>query len=331
MIQGYDISSFQGQIPEEVFQKWETDGWFVMIRANEGTPNNSTVLNIDSQFNYNLHYARLTKCLTGVYHFSYPTLNTAQSEADYFASIYTPEENEIIALDFETPIGGATPTQENVVWAKEWLDTVSSKLNGVKPLIYMNLNLANSLDWSVVSDAGYGIWLADWTGNPNQLGKANNWSFIAMSQFSDQALVPEINGRVDQDAFYGDAKQFQAYGYHAPVSVSTIVVDSGTGTVTTTPSSTSTNSSSPNQTSGSTSASDSSVVSTSTILINNLNAQIVVLKKELTSWMEENSKLQAEVKQLSTHTHTTVTGLVTTSSVWSNIIGFLSKIFTRNG
>jgi GH25 family lysozyme M1 (1,4-beta-N-acetylmuramidase) len=220
MIQGYDISSYQGVVPQAVFTRLASIGWFVMIRANEGTPNSSTVLNIDPQFRYNINMARQEKCLTGVYHFSYPTLNSAQSEADYFASIYTPQEGEIIGLDFETPIGGSTPTQANAVWAKEWLDAVAAKFNGIKGLQYMDLSLANSLDWSPVSDAGYGLWLADWTGDPNKLGKANNWSFIAMSQFSDQAVVPEINGRVDQDAFYGDAAQFKAYGYHSPASVS---------------------------------------------------------------------------------------------------------------
>jgi GH25 family lysozyme M1 (1,4-beta-N-acetylmuramidase) len=229
MIQGYDFSQYQGVIPQSVFDTLKSQGWFCIIRVNEGTPNNPQVLNIDSQFTSNQQKARSIGMLRGYYHFSYPTLNTALSEADFFVqTIGQLQDGEILALDFETPIGGSSPTQANVTWAKTWLDEVASKTNGTKPLIYMDLNLCNTLDWTLVSDAGYGLWLADWTGDPNQLGKANNWSFIAMSQFSDQALVAGIGDRVDQDAFYGDATQFQAYGYHATIPVVPVTPSSPT-------------------------------------------------------------------------------------------------------
>lgn len=330
MIQGYDVSSYQGVIPQAVFDRLQSQGWFCMIRANEGTPNNAQVLNIDPQFSYNLNCARTAGVLRGVYHFSYPTLNSALSEADYFLSIYSPQVGEIMALDFETPIGGSSPTQENVVWAKTWLDTVASKTNGTKPLIYMDLNLCNTLDWSLVSDAGYGLWLADWTGNPNQLGKANNWSFIAMSQFSDQALVPEINGRVDQDAFYGDGAQFLKYGYTAPS------VETSPTSTTTTPTD-----------------ADTSQVEADQVLIANLRAQIVQLtntnnglssqvtqltttsnayKSELEDVTVELSQANIKINELETNLKELSSTIPTPTqsdniSVWSRIVNFVKGVF----
>ena len=82
----------------------------------------------------------------------------------------------------------------------------------------MDLSLCNALDWSPVVDADYALWLADWTGNPNELGTAKNWHFIAMSQFTDKGTLPTGETPVDQDAFYGTPQDFEDYTFHAPVS-----------------------------------------------------------------------------------------------------------------
>lgn len=218
---GYDISSYQGNLSQGVFQALKNDGYFAIIRVNEGTPNNSQVLNIDPDFITNRGEARNVSLFRLFYHFSYPIYNSAQSEASFFTNTFgTPQAGEGFALDFEQPFTDANgnPTGENVTWALTWLNQVTQTYNGTKPFIYMNLNLCNALDWSAVVDAGYALWLADWTGNPNELGTAKNWHFIAMSQFTDKGTLPTGETPVDQDAFYGTPQEFEDYGYHKPIA-----------------------------------------------------------------------------------------------------------------
>ena len=218
---GYDLSSYQGNLSQGVFQALKNDGYFAIIRVNEGTPNNSQVLNIDSKFIVNRQEARNVSLFRLFNHFSYPIYNSAQSEASFFTTTFgTPQNGEGFTLDFERPFtdSNGNPTGENVTWALDWLNQVTQTYNGTKPFIYMDLSLCNALDWSPVVDADYALWLADWTGNPNELGTAKNWHFIAMSQFTDKGTLPTGETPVDQDAFYGTPQDFEDYTFHAPVS-----------------------------------------------------------------------------------------------------------------
>lgn len=246
MIQGYDISAFQGDTPQSFFDNLKSTNQFVIIKVNDGTPD-ATSDYIDTQFKNNQSKARSANCIRGYYHVCYPTLNSASAEASYFVSLLSDiQEGEILALDFE-PIGNnlfknadGSYAQSNVEWVLAWLSAVSSALNGIKPLVYMDASILNSMDWSSVANAGYGLWLAEYSGNPNDIIGLKYWSFMAFSQFSDQALVDGISGRVDQDAFYGSAEDFIKYGYVPLVvtptpTVETTTTSDATPTVDTTP------------------------------------------------------------------------------------------------
>jgi len=202
-IVGNDISEFQGQVD---FDTYKSNSNFVMIKASEG------VGFTDPQFLRNQAESRRVELSRGYYHFARADLgNTPQAEADYFLQTIGQLQNgEVVALDFECSYTG------NIVqWCKGFLDEVYAKTS-IKPLIYLNQSLAANNDFTDVVNAGYGLWLASYTGNPGEnTGNTGKWQFMAMQQWTDGETVPGIKGAVDGDVFFGDIATFQKYGYTA--------------------------------------------------------------------------------------------------------------------
>jgi hypothetical protein len=111
----------------------------------------------------------------------------------------------ILALDWEQP-----GTQNNVSWAKAWLDEVY-RLTGVKPLIYMSASVVSAYDWSVVANADYGLWIAGYPDLrsswdlPDFCYSTGAWKFYALWQFTNS------HGSLDRDVFMGDARAWKLY------------------------------------------------------------------------------------------------------------------------
>lgn len=195
MIKGIDVSKWQGSID---FAKASKEVSFVIMKASEG------VGFVDPQFlNYQTG-ARKAGLLTGYYHFARPDLgNKAEDEADFFLKTIGEIKNgEVLCLDFEVSYNQA------VTWCKRWLDRISSQLQGYKPLIYLNFSLTKSYDWSAVSKADYGLWLAWYNEGLPQVP----WPVVAFQQNSSQGTVSGVPARVDTDVFYGDVTSFKKYG-----------------------------------------------------------------------------------------------------------------------
>lgn len=206
MIVGNDISNYQGEVD---WGTYKDNTNFVIIKASEG------IRYIDTWLGNNRQKARDLNLPRGYYHFARPDYgNSAIDEARYFVDLMDGQplqEGEVLALDYE--VHYADP----VTWCKTWLDFVSQRYGGMKPLLYLNQSLATSYDWSPVVDAGYGLWLASYTFDPNiNTGETGKWPFMALQQWSDKQLVPGIEGDTDGDVFFGTAEQFKAYGYHNP-------------------------------------------------------------------------------------------------------------------
>lgn len=198
MLKGIDVSKWQGDITWSSVAKNRD---FAIIRSSYGTGYT------DEKFAVNRDKARQTGILHGFYHYSYPNHNTPEAEADWFLSVVMPlEQGELLCLDFEEnypdPVG----------WSKRFLDRISERLNGYRPLIYINKYLTSTHDWSKVANAGYGLWLAYWDYDPNGAFEVPYWDVVAMRQYSNQGSVNGISGRVDENVFYGDKTQFAAYG-----------------------------------------------------------------------------------------------------------------------
>jgi GH25 family lysozyme M1 (1,4-beta-N-acetylmuramidase) len=188
---GNDIAKYQGDVD---YDTYKNNSQFVICKATEG------VGYIDTKFKRNQTEARRVGLLLGYYHFCRPDLgNAPEAEANYFLGVVGElKENELIALDYEC----ANQKQTDVTWCKTWLDTVQTK-TGVKPFIYLNQSQMK-FNWKSVIDAGYGLWLASYTFDPNKnTGNTGDFKSMAMQQWTDKQTVPGITGSVDGNVFFG--------------------------------------------------------------------------------------------------------------------------------
>ncbi len=204
MIVGNDVSEFQGQIDWNVYKN---NSNFIIIRATFGNGY------FDKWFTHNRDEARRVGLPRGYYHYAYPQYNTPEIEADWFCkALWDIQEEESLYLDYEENWNG------NVVsWCKAFLDRIAGKLNGYKAFIYLNQSLATSYDWTPVVSAGYGLWIAAYTYDPNNNNfKIGPWPLAAIQQWTNKQQVPGIQGAVDGDVFFGDINTFKKYGYIKP-------------------------------------------------------------------------------------------------------------------
>ena len=205
MIKGIDISSWQGN-PN--FDQVKQAVQFVISKATEGVGFK------DPKFDRNRDESRRVGIARGFYHFARPDLgNSPEAEAHWFCEVVSDlDENELLVLDFEPSWNVAGDLK--VQWCHRFLDAVSNKFGGYKPLIYLNLSQVRGMNWSSVIAGNYGLWLASWDNNATAGSPATPWPVVAMRQYTNAAQIPGINGNVDGNVFYGDLATLYKYGYH---------------------------------------------------------------------------------------------------------------------
>jgi lysozyme len=200
---GVDVSRWQGDID---FDQLKNAVSFVIYKgtgADDG-------LYADSKFLRNHAEARRTHMHRGIYHFGGGT--DAITEANYFYQqcLTNLVPGEVVVLDAEWN------NAKNPDWCLQFLQRLES-LIGFKPMIYMNQNLMLTKDWSKVAAANYGLWLADWNGDPNLIVQMKYWSFCAIQQYADNGHVAGIAGSVDMDGFFAPSIDFfDRYGKPQP-------------------------------------------------------------------------------------------------------------------
>ena len=150
----------------------------------------------------------------GFYHFARPTNDPIREAEFFYNSCRGYFGKGIPILDWES---GNT---SNVTWAKRWLDRVY-QLSGVKPVIYMSESVVNANNWSAVSAADYGLWVAkyrdnnpDYNYNMANAGSRPHvkwWKFYCMWQWTSSGRLNGYNGNLDCDVFYGDRSTWDAY------------------------------------------------------------------------------------------------------------------------
>ncbi|MGL4246913.1 SH3 domain-containing protein, partial [Lactiplantibacillus plantarum] len=77
----------------------------------------------------------------------------------------------------------------------------------------------NSLDWSSVVNANYGLWIAQYNNynivdgyQPRDLyGNLKHWKAAVMFQYTSTGRLPGWNGNLDFDVFYGDKSAWDKY------------------------------------------------------------------------------------------------------------------------
>lgn len=203
MLKGIDISQFQ---PTVDFNSLKSQIDFIIIRSSYGDGY------IDKSFHSHRDQIKRNNIPHGYYHYSYPQYNTPEAEAEWFLKVVgNLEEGELLCLDFEESYS------DPVGWCKRFLDHISNKLNGYKPVLYINLSTARAFNWNPVIQENYGLWLAQWDRNSNSSLPSTSWPVTAFRQYTDSETVSGIPGKVDGDVFYGDLNAFKSYGYKSPV------------------------------------------------------------------------------------------------------------------
>jgi GH25 family lysozyme M1 (1,4-beta-N-acetylmuramidase) len=201
-LNGVDISGWQGDVNFDKLVK-ATD--FVICKVSEGSSF------IDPKFARNKIEARRVGLDLGYYHFARADLgNTPEVEADFFLkTIGDIREKEMLFLDFEVSF------DDIANWCLRFLNHVSERLGGYKPLIYLNQSQVKNHDWDDVIAGNYGLWLAAYLAT---LPKTP-WEVVAFQQTSSSGAVSGISGKVDTNVFFGDKEALAKYGYQSTAPV----------------------------------------------------------------------------------------------------------------
>lgn len=201
VLNGIDVSSYQ---PARIAAMVPAD--FVVVKASGGTwyRNPRAALQLEAAAE-----AGVTR--RGLYHFAHEgAKQSARDEAAYFLqSPGAANRGTVPVLDWED---GDT---SDVEWALEWLALVKDA-TGTTPLLYCNLSVATSYDWSAVQALGVKLWLA-WYGNDAQVdgydypetlvfrtSTMNGWTAPAIWQYTQHGRLPGYAADLDLNVAYTD-------------------------------------------------------------------------------------------------------------------------------
>lgn len=201
---GLDVSHWNGSLN---WAQTAAGGYrFVFVNATEG-------LTIeDALYPNNRQGAAANGLRLGAYHFARPggtsdssIVANAVAQADYFLAYAQPAAGDLPpVLDLEAK-GSLTPAQL-VRWTEAWLDEVNARI-GVRPILYTSPNFWRTAlgDTTQFSDAGYVLWIANYTTNPQPLVPAGNWSGRGWTfwQWTNCALIPGLARCGDENRFSG--------------------------------------------------------------------------------------------------------------------------------
>lgn len=226
MIPAKDISRWQGP--------WTDTGEPIYLVKISG---GDTGLYIDPDASTNYNQTIAAGKAFGGYHFAGGTDPVA--EANFYLNAMQPwNPGEVPILDWEIqhtdPVG----------WCLQFATQVHN-IAGAWPLIYMNLSTLRAYDWTPVL-AVCGLWLADWTGNPDSVINVGYNGYV-MLQYND-------GPNYDHDEWEYDIPTFRRYGWPnlQPTPTSTTTTDTTSTTTSSSSSSSSTSTTSTQSTSTST-------------------------------------------------------------------------------
>ncbi|WP_436648947.1 GH25 family lysozyme [Lactiplantibacillus plantarum] len=206
-LNGFDVASYQAGM-----NVGEAAGDFVLVKATEG------IDYTNPEFNGHAKQTLSAGKKLGVYHFIRNDSDIKQ-QADYFLTVVKPYIGKaMLVLDFENTTGSTIQNQAGVGLAKQWLDYVYQQ-TGVRSVLYTGISCENSLDWSSVVKANYGLWIAQYNNynvvngyQPRDLyGSLKHWKTAVMFQYTSTGRLPGWNGNLDFDVFYGDEAAWDKY------------------------------------------------------------------------------------------------------------------------
>lgn len=187
VMEGVDVSVFQGSVDFGALRGAGVQA--VYIRASYG------VGGVDSYFRTHYENARAAGLHLGFYHYlTAVTEAEARAQADFFVSLLAGLDYDMRpALDFE--LDGFGSAQADAVCAA-FLDEVEAR-TGILPALYCDSDDANGLFGP--SMARFPLWVAQWGVETPQVDR--NWTAWTGFQYTDQGLLPGVEGYVDRDRF----------------------------------------------------------------------------------------------------------------------------------
>ena len=206
-LNGFDVASYQAGMDVGT-----TPGDFAIIKATEGTNY------VNPSFSGHVKQALSAGKKLGIYHFIRNDSDVVK-QADYFlVKVGAYLGKAMLVLDFENMTGSSIQNQAGVAKAKQWLDYVYQK-TGVRAVLYTGLSCENSLDWSSVAGANYGLWIAQYNNydavigyHPRDLyGSLKHWKNAMMFQYTSNGHLDGWANGVDLDVFYGDKAAWDKY------------------------------------------------------------------------------------------------------------------------
>jgi lysozyme len=207
-IHGVDVSAWQGPVDWHAVRG--TGRLFAFAKATEGATF------VDRTFAENrVEMAAAGLVLRGFYHFARPDRNSAAAEAAHFLRTVGPlGPGEVAVLDLEVAPGPGVGD-----WAAEWLGLVA-QATGRPPILYSYQSYLYSVPTSRLTS--YPLWVAAWGANdgtiPGSLPRTDRWSRWTFWQYTSNATVAGVTGRVDDSVFAGTAAELAAYGGTVPTA-----------------------------------------------------------------------------------------------------------------
>jgi lysozyme len=201
-IHGVDVSNWQGQVDWAAVRR--SGRLFAFAKATEGQTF------VDRSFVSNrLGMAASGMVLRGFYHFARPDRNSAAAEAAHFLRTVGPlGPGEVAVLDLEVAPGPGVGD-----WAAEWLGLVA-RATGRMPILYSYQSYLYSVPTARLTQ--YPLWVAAWGDNdgsiPTSGPRTDRWSRWTWWQYTSNATVPGITGRVDDSVFAGSVAELATYG-----------------------------------------------------------------------------------------------------------------------
>lgn len=207
ILHGIDVSKYQKEIDWQKVKAAGIDYAFIQVGyrgwGSAGTLNESTK---DPYFDINMQNAIAAGVKVGVYIFSQAITTTeAIEEANYILQhIDNYEITMPLIMDYEyasdSSTGGRIKTAKlSKDAATEICAAFCNQISaaGYTPMVYANASmLTNQLNAQTLTDAGYRIWLANYTTNTSYTGTFDFW------QYASDGKVDGISGNVDMNFYY---------------------------------------------------------------------------------------------------------------------------------
>ncbi len=196
MIEGIDVSHYQGQVHWNLVKKAEIV--FAFAKATEGKYYK------DPTFSTNWYGMEDADIFHGAYHF-FSSEDSGESQAENFLQALNGKSYGSLppVLDVEVCQIQHGPFIQEV---KIWLETVEQALK-VQPILYTNPSFWNQVGNGSCSE--YTLWIANY--QVSQPTLPNDWSQWTFWQYSQSGTINGIDGAVDLDRFNGTLEELQQY------------------------------------------------------------------------------------------------------------------------